>query len=378
MNHSDRKLVLITGSAGRIGSALAKRLGLKYQIVGFELMKAIYASENEELVPLDVSSEESVYQAFKHIEAFYGKKIASVVHLAAYYSFEDPNYDKYDKITVQGTKNILKALEGFEVEQFIFSSTMLVHETCKVGEKISEESKLDGNWAYPKSKIETEEVIRKYSKNIPTVVMRIAGVYDDDCHSIPISNQIQRIYEKSFTAHFFPGNMDAGASFMHMNDLVDILEKAVDMRNEIPKKVTALVGEEVTLSTRFLQNEISKALFGKKIWMLRVPKIVARIGAFFLCHIPFVDKPFIRPWMIPLADENYELNISKAKKTFKWEPTHKLEDSLFLMCKDLQKNPISWYRKNNLKIPKALRKLAKSQAREKKSADKCGCNRKVS
>ncbi len=376
MNGSDRKLVLITGSAGRIGSAVAKRLGDKYQIVGFELMKAIYASENEELVPLDVSSEESVYQAFKHIESFYGKKIASVVHLAAYYSFEDPSYDKYNKITVQGTKNLLKALQNFEVEQFIFSSTMLVHKSSKPGEKISEESQLDGNWAYPQSKIETEEIIKKYSKNIPTVVMRIAGVYDDDCHSIPISNQIQRIYEKSFTAHFFPGNMDCGASFIHMNDLVDILEKAVDMRNEIPKHLTVLIGEDKALSTRFLQKEISTALFGKKIWMMRVPKSFAWLGAWFLCHIPFKKKPFIRPWMISLADEHYDLNISKAKKIFNWEPKNKLEDCLKSMCKDLQKNPINWYGKNNLKMPKSLKKIAKSQLREKK--DTCGCKRKAS
>jgi nucleoside-diphosphate-sugar epimerase len=378
MNNSGRKLVLITGSAGRIGSALAKRLGEKYQIVGFELMKAIYASENEELVPLDVSSEESVNQAFKHIEAFYGKKIASVVHLAAYYSFQDQEYEKYNKITVQGTKHLLKALERFEVEQFIFSSTMLVHKSTKPGEKISEGSLLDGNWAYPQSKIETEEVIRQYSKNIPTVVMRIAGVYDDDCHSIPISNQIQRIYEKSFTAHFFPGNLNCGASFLHMEDLVDLLEKAVDMRNDIPKKVTVLVGEDHTLSTKAIQNTISRNLFGKKIWMIRVPKVFAWIGAFFLCHIPFMAKPFIRPWMIFLADEHYELNISKAKKLFNWKPTHCLEDCLPTMCKDLQKNPVSWYIKNGLKMPKHLKKIAKSQMREKKKEESSCCKRKAS
>ena len=361
MRNSDKPLVLITGSAGRIGSALARELGKKYQIVGFELMRAIYASANEELVPLDVSSEESIHQAFKHIEAFYGKKIASVVHLAAYYSFSDQSYKNYNKITVQGTKNLLKVLQNFEVEQFIFSSTMLVHKAGKPGVAITEDSPLDGNWAYPKSKIETEEVIRKYRGKIPSVVMRISGVYDDDCHSIPISNQIQRIYEKSFTAHFFPGDMSHGASFMHMDDVVSILIKAVDKRKELPEQVTVLVGEEKTLSTRYLQNKISNELFGKNIWMMRLPRFVAWLGAWAQCHMPFMAKPFIRPWMIRLADEHFELDISLAKKLFDFEVQHDLDSLLGHMCKDLLDDPVAWYKKNSLKIPKHMKKMSKKR-----------------
>lgn len=366
MKNSDKKLVLVTGSAGRIGSEVARRLGENYQIVGFELLRAIYASDNEELVPLDVSSEESVHQAFKHIEAFYGKKIASVVHLAAYYSFKDQKYDNYNKITVQGTKNLLKALQNFEVEQFIFSSTMLVHKATKPGEKITEKSPLDGNWAYPKSKIETEEVIAKYRGKIPSVIMRISGVYDDNCHSIPISNQIQRIYEKSFTAHFFPGDMSHGASFMHMNDVVDLIEKAVDKRNTLPKQVTVLVGEEKTLSTRFLQNKISNELFGKNIWMVRLPRMVAWLGSWVQCHTPFIAKPFIQPWMIKLADEHFELDISHAKKLFDWEPKHDLENLLTDMCNDLKADPAAWYKKNSLKMPKGMKKNSKRKTIDKK------------
>jgi nucleoside-diphosphate-sugar epimerase len=367
MKNLDKKLVLITGSAGRIGAAIAARLGKKYQIVGFELLKAIYASDNEELVPLDVSSEESIYHAFKHIEAFYGKKIASVVHLAAYYSFSDQDYEKYNKITVQGTKNLLKALQNFEVEQFIFSSTMLVHKATNPPKKITENSKMEGNWAYPKSKIETEKVIEEYRGKIPTVIMRIAGVYDDNCHSIPISNQIQRIYEKSFLAHFFPGDLSHGAAFIHMDDLVDLLEIAVNKRNEIGNSVTVLVGEEKTLSTRFLQDTISKNLWGKKILTLRIPRFIAWIGAWVQCHTPFMAKPFIRPWMIKLADQHYELDISKAKKIFNWSPKRKLEDSIEKMCLDLLEDPLSWYKINNLKITKSI---------QKQSCKKCGCKGK--
>ena len=264
---------------------------------------------------------------------------------------------------------MLKALQDFEVEQFIFSSTMLVHKAGKPGEKITEESPLDGNWAYPRSKIETEEVIAKYRGKIPSVVMRISGVYDDDCHSIPISNQIQRIYERDFTAHFFPGDMSHGASFMHMDDVVDLIEKAVDMRKEIPEQVTVLVGEEKTLSTRFLQNKISNEFFGKNIWMLRLPKMVAWLGSWVQCHMPFIAKPFIQPWMIKLADEHFELDVSLAKKTFNWEPKHDLEELLGKMCSDVKADPMGWYKKNSLKMPKHMKKnVSKKKIDNKRDA----------
>ena len=91
---------------------------------------------------------------------------------------------------------------------------MLVHPPCHVGEKIKEDSPLVPRWAYPRSKIETEKIIHETRGKIPTVILRIAGVYDDECHSIPISNQIQRKLRTSIDQSFFPGVTAHGASFL--------------------------------------------------------------------------------------------------------------------------------------------------------------------
>jgi len=96
----NKGVVLVTGSCGRIGAAVVKALSPNFNMVGFELLKAFYASANEELVPCDLSSDESVHQALTHIRNFYGNNISAVVHLAAYYSFTHKNTPLYDKITV--------------------------------------------------------------------------------------------------------------------------------------------------------------------------------------------------------------------------------------------------------------------------------------
>lgn len=344
-----KEIVIVTGSCGRIGSNVVKRLGKKYHIVGFELLKAIYAASDEELVPVDLSSDESVAQAFNHIRDTYGTKIASVIHLAAYYSFDQQHSPLYEKITVEGTKRLLKALQGFEVDQFLFSSTMLVYAPCQPGQKMTEEWPVKPKWDYPLSKVRTEEAIKEMRGNMHSVILRIAGVYDDECHSIPISHQIQRIYEKQLESHLFSGDITHGASFLHMEDLLDAIELAVDKRKELPEELVLLIGEPETLSYDELQRTISRMLNGKEIKTYSIPKPIAQLGAWIECHIPFIEKPFIKPWMIPLADDHYELDISRAKKVLGWEPHHSLRQTLPIMMDHLKKDPAHFYKINQLR-----------------------------
>lgn len=352
----EKGVILVTGSCGRIGAAVVKKLGQDFRMVGFELLKAFYASANEELVPCDISSDESVHQALAHVRHFYGNKITSVIHLAAYYSFSGERPELYDKITVEGTRRLLKGLQSFEVEQFIFSSTMLVHAPCEPGQKINEDSPVIGKWDYPISKIKTEEIIHNERKNIPALILRISGVYDDECHSIPISQQIQRIYEKQMNAYLFPGDLSHGSSFMHMNDLVDALTQSVYLRKELPQELVLVLGEPKVYSYEYLQKRISTLLFDKPIKTIPVPKPIAKFGAWAQNLMPLGKHGFIKPWMIDLADDHYDLDITKAKQYLKWEPKHDLDKTLPIMIDLLKKDPMTWYKKNGLYMSESVRK----------------------
>ena len=344
----EKEIVIVTGSCGRIGANIVRRLSKDFHIVGFELLKALYAAADEELVPVDLSSDESVHQAFTHIRTTYGTRIAAVIHLAAYYSFDQQHSDLYERVTVKGTERLLNALKNFEVGQFIFSSTMLVHAPCKPGQPINEDEPVEPKWDYPLSKVHTEKLIHELRGKMPTVILRIAGVYDDKCHSIPISHQIQRIYEKQLESHFFPGNIQHGASFLHMDDLVDAIEMAVNGRKKLPPELVLLIGEPKTLSYDDLQQQIGQLLFHQSWKTFRIPKIVAKMGAWVQGHLPFMPTPFIKPWMIDLADDHYEIDITKAKKNLGWQPKRMLETSLPIMIQGLKSNPEQWYKDNQL------------------------------
>ncbi len=49
-----------------------------------------------------------------------------------------------------------------------------------------------------------------------------------------------------------------------------------------------------------------------------------------------------------LADDHYELDISRARKLLDWEPKHSLRDALPAIIKELKADPLSWYKRNKL------------------------------
>ena len=214
-------IVLITGSNGRIGTAVMRRLRERFDnVVGFDQKAPTPPPPECVRIAVDIASDASVQAGLRMLREHHGRRIATVVHLAAYYDFLGKESPKYEQITVEGTGRLLRGLrKDFEVEQLIFSSTMLVHKPGEPGQFITEDWPLGPTWAYPKSKVRTEALIRAERGAIPAVNLRIAGVYDDGCHSPPLSHQIQRIYERQLEAHLYSGETSHGQSFIHMDDL---------------------------------------------------------------------------------------------------------------------------------------------------------------
>jgi nucleoside-diphosphate-sugar epimerase len=305
-------------------------------------------------VSVDLTVEEDIQRGLDHVRNQHGDRIASVIHLAAYYSFSGEPSPLYEELTVRGTERLLRQLQRFHVEQFVFSSTMLVHAPCAPGQKIDENWPLEPKWDYPKSKVETEQLIRAQRGGISAVLLRIAGVYDDGGHSIPLTHQIQRIYERQLTSHLFPGDTSHGQSFLHLDDLVDAIDLAVQRRAHLPPDLTLLVGEPETLSYDELQRTFGRLIHGEAWETREIPKLVAKTGAWLQDALPLGDEPFIKPWMIDLADDHYELDISRAREILGWSPKRALRETLPQMIAALTRDPAGWYRAHRLDPPSWL------------------------
>lgn len=352
-----RNTILITGSSGLIGTRLARHLEHDHVLVGLDVCSSEDADAPVHHFDADLTDDESVRNGLAAVKRRHGEHLAAVIHLAAYYDFSGEPSPLYEQLTVEGTRRLLRELQNqrFTVEQFVFSSSLLVMRPDEHGRKLSELSATEAEWAYPQSKLDAEAVIREEHGHIPYVILRIAGVYDEHCHSLPISQQIARINERQLESHVFPGDMSHGQALVHLDDLADCIRKVVDNRSSLSGQDLFLVAEPDVMSYGELQDRIGELIHGQEWTTIRIPKAVAKVGAYVQQKLSDEgDQPFIKPWMIDLADDQYLANIAHARVKLGWNPKNRLRETLPAMIDFLLSDPRQFYEIHELPMPEVI------------------------
>jgi len=360
MRQEEKPLILITGAAGNIGRSLAAALAPAYRIVGLDQPDT---EADFPLIGVDLTSDESVRGALAKLRDRFGTRIASVIHLVAFFDFSGEDNPLYNSVNVEGTRRLLRGLQEFAVEQFVYAGTMLVHAPGEPGAPIDEGRAIDPRWAYPRSKAEAEDAIRAEHGRIPYVVLRLAGLYDEASSVPTLANQIARIYERDLQSLFYSGSPLVGQSMLHREDMIDAFRRTVDRRGDLPSGTEILIGEERAVGYDELQDAIGRQIHGVDDWpTIRLPKPAAAAGAWLQDKLePLVpdaldqgERPFVRPFMVAMADDHYDLDISRARALLGWEPRHRLRDKLPDMIAALKADPKGWYEANGLTPPPAI------------------------
>src|SRR5690606_32421191 len=162
---------------------------------------------------------------------------------------------------------------------------------------------------------------------------RLAGVYDEQGTVPTMAQQMARIYERELESYFYSGNRLVGQSMLHRDDMVNAFVRTVDRRSELPPAAEILIGEPDPLGYDRLQDELGYLIHGVEDWpTIRMPKALATAGVFAQDKLEPVipdaidegEPPFIKPWMIAMADDHYALDLSRAAKLLGWMPQHRL------------------------------------------------------
>ena len=170
------KTYLVTGAAGFIGAAIAKRLIQSgHRVVSIDNMSTGFRDS----IPEGVEMIEGACHDPKVIEEVSKHKYDCVMHVAGQssgeISFDDPVYDL--QTNCQSTLQLLKMCMDQGCNNFIYASTMSVYgdkDIQPVGEQVS----LTPKSFYAVGKIASENYLRNYSKlGIRSTALRLFNVY---------------------------------------------------------------------------------------------------------------------------------------------------------------------------------------------------------
>jgi nucleoside-diphosphate-sugar epimerase len=307
--------ILITGANGFIGSHVVEYLisdGVDPRDI------RLFIKENESLKNLpkikfdivrgDIRNIHDVKKATKNIDIVY--------HLAAL--IVRPEYTKKDyfDVNVEGTRNLLNAINKKTFKKFIFFSSVAIYglPIC-IGDmkNFSEKSIKNPCEVYGESKLAAENLV--ISSKLSYAIIRPTSVYGLRDHS-SFPTLIKSIKNHYF---FIVGDGENKIDYVYVKDLVRGARLA-----EISKRKT---GDYIIGGGAKSLNQISKEIcIAINSWIL--PMHIPKKNAVLISNIThFFGLPFY-PGRVNAMTSNFYFDLSKAKKEIGYEPKYKFSDGV--------------------------------------------------
>lgn len=311
--------VLVTGGAGYIGShAVEQLIPSGAEVFIYDNLSTGYRKllhPEAKFIEGDVRNTELVHRVLVE------NKIDSIIHFAAFTSVAESVAlpEKYYDNNFIGTLNLLKALQGTPVQNFVFSSTAAVY--SDPGEKLVDENSLtDPLTPYGRSKLMSEACIQDYSKTsgLRSVILRYFNVAGaslsgklgqcGDEHTVLIkraalaaAGKIKRL--EIFGTDYTTVDGTAVRDYIHIEDLAELHLLALDMLKQGIPSTILNCGYGHGFSVKQVVNTMKK-VSGKDFDVVEKPRRSGDLG-------------------------QVVASVDKLKKLTNWRPKR---DNLELIC----------------------------------------------
>ncbi len=164
-------MILVTGSAGRVGRAVIAALKAKDRVVrGFDLRPS--GMDGDEVI----GSLEDADLLARAVEG-----VTDILHLGAFMSWASADRDRMFAVNVEGTRKLLDAASAAGVRRFVFASSGEVYpENRPEFLPVTEEHPLRPNSPYGLTKLLGEELVRFHQRvgSMETVILRFSHTQD--------------------------------------------------------------------------------------------------------------------------------------------------------------------------------------------------------
>ena len=320
---------LITGATGFIGTHLARALVEEGREVKCLIRKTSDKNKLEklgvELVYGNLLDKDSLKEALKEVSIIY--------HLGGeVYSFRVRDYYS---INVEGTRNLLETCLSYNIEKFIYFSSIAAAGPNHDNKKFhSEGDPCSPITPYGQSKLEAEFIVKDFFKKhgLATIILRLPVIYGPGQ-----SKDVSQLFEMAQKGRFiFFGNGENVKSACYIQNLmcgVALLEHYAHGKGEI----FYIADDNPYTINQIVQTIVEKK--GVSLSCLHLSKFIADIPwalykIFAACGISFMSLYI--PKSLSL---NFGCDISKIEEKLSYKPLVKFDDAI--------KETLIWLSKSN-------------------------------
>ena len=312
----NRMSVVITGSAGALGSHMAEQLKREgHQVIGIDAFTDYYdpAEKRRNASELSVEGIETreADLATADLSSCVPSDTEFILHFAAQPGISpDVSFEKYERNNVAATSRLLEySTKLKKLSGFIFVSTSSVYGEQAVGNEESEPRPIS---FYGVTKLCAEQLVLSYSRQsiLPTASARLFSVYGERERPDKLFRKLITAIDSGYSFPLREGSREHKRSFTYVKDITDGISKMISQW-DICKGQIFNLGNDKTHTT------------GEGIELIE--KIMGKKGNYSLNPPQHGDQ------------RETKADISKARAMFGYDPKISLEEGLA--------NEVEWYRK---------------------------------
>ena len=345
--------IIVTGASGFIGRNLLAYLRENYHIFCIARRSGLEAEipfhANIEWIQWDISNEAGIADIAHYIKERGGVKF--IIHLAGYYDFDYDDKPEYERTNVQGTKNVLELGRLLDIKRFIFASSLAA---CSFGPRkliINENSPANARFAYARSKKKGEEMCREYAEHFSCSIVRFAAIFSDWCEYAPLYKLLSTWLSRSWNRRFLAGKGDAAITYLHIYDLIRLIESIIAKDGGINNFDTYIASPDGSESQLSLYRSATREFFGKNIRPFMISRYMVYLWMALRTLVwksGLAGKPFERLWMYGYIDKSMKVDASYTRNVLGWAPTARysiIRRMIFLMVNN-KNHQGEWYNRN--------------------------------
>lgn len=314
--------ILITGATGYVGNKLALTLAERDNDVNVLVRNPdsvnVPVHKNIKIYTGDITYKQSITAAITDCEQVY--------HIAALVKFFSKDPSLFNRINVEGTRNLLEKSVEMGVRKFVFTSSCGVLGTSIDKPRCEDDPRLTPfENDYEFTKFLAEKLVREYNaKGLDTVIVSPSKVYGPgiETHPFSVNRIINKFIKGRLTFIPKPGNLSTNYCFID-----DVVEGHIlAMNNGVSGEKYILGGENISFVDLF---NIIRLLSGTKARLIQTPRIFVQTWALMQwIQYKITDKePFTTSKGIRQIFCNKTFSSEKAILQLGYHPTP-LKDAL--------------------------------------------------